>query len=612
MYMDCGSLEDAQKSFDSLVQRDVASWTTLIGGYAKHSNGEISMQLFRKMQWEGFEPNKITLLSLLNVYANPAYLEEGKLLHNNIRDKGFNLDIFLGTALIKMYSKCGSLDDAISLFHKIPNRDLVVWNTMIAAFASYAYDEMAVQLFEDMKHSGIKPDKITFVSLLDSCATTEALTHGQLVHGFIDDSEYKHDVAVRNALIKMYSKCGSLLKAQQSFDEMLERNVISWTTIIRANAQHGLGLKSLLLFDMMQRQGVKPDKVAFVTIIDVCAQLKALEEGKRIHAQLAHYNLELDVVLGTALLNMYGKCGCLEESQKLFDKIPDHNVLCWTVMISIYASHSQGKKALQLFRQMQSKGVKADKITFVSCLEACANVTYLAEAKGIHSCIIHSGLETDILVGNALLTMYGKCGCLEDALGVFNKLPERDVISYNAIITAFAQHGHGKAAFQFFAQMQHESLKPGDITFSSMLSACSHAGLLEEGCHYFASVNVNRDILVKLEHYGCMIDIFGRTGQLSQAEDLIRSMFPQPNEVVWMSLLNACRIHEDIERAQRAADHLLELDPDNSVPYLVLVSMFTRAGRWEDASKLKRLLMDKHENTKILGITIQEQGQCCC
>jgi pentatricopeptide repeat protein len=262
-------------------------------------------------------------------------------------------------------------------------------------------------------------------------------------------------------------------------------------------------------------------------------------------------------------------------------------------MIAAYAQNGQGEEALQLFRQMQLAGVKPNLKTFTSVLPACANLAALEQGKEIHKEIIRNRFKSDVFVGSALVDMYAKCGSLEHAQDEFYKICHPNVVSWNAMIAGYAMHGHGKEALQLFEQMQYSGTNPDSVTFISVLSACCHAGLVKEGCHYFDSMNQYYHITPTREHYGCMIDLLGRAGRLYEAQDLISKMPIKPDASMWGCLLAACRTHNNIKLGKYVAGCILELDPENTTPYVLLSNMYAEAGRWDGIEEVRKMMKDR-------------------
>ncbi|CAM6015544.1 unnamed protein product [Sphagnum balticum] len=476
--------------------------------YVKEGQPEKTMRLFQQMQQEGISPNEFTFVPVINACAGLGALEDGRLVHEQLIQSGCKFDVFVGNSLVDMYAKCGSIEDAWRVFNKMPSRDVVTWNAMILGQVKCGQGQKALELFREMEQEGVWPNTVTFMAVLNACASVVSLQEGKCVHEKVIQGGCESDILVGTSLVDMYAKCGSIEDAQRVFDKMPSRNVFTWTAII----------------------------------------------------------------LG------YVKCGQGQKALDLFQEMKQEDVVTWTAMILGHVKCQQGQKALELFRQMQWEGVWPNSVTFVGVLNACASVVALEEGRCAHEQIIERGWDSDVFVGSSLVDMYAKCGSMEDAWKVFNKMRSRDVVTWTAILGGCAMHGHGKDALQHFERMCEEGVEPNDVTFICLLSACSHAGLVDEGMHCYTSMITDYMISAQLEHYTCMVDLLGRAGHLQEAENMIMAMPCDPHVAPWMALLGACRIHGNVEMGERVAKQILELDPENSAGYVLLSNIYAAAG----------------------------------
>lgn len=563
----------------------------MIAVYAEHGKGKRAVRLLVRMEMEGVKPLKSTFITVLNACAGPAALAESKVVHARIVDSGFESDTVVGNALINVYCKCASVKDARQTFDKMDQQDIVSWNSMIATYAQNGYIKRAFRLFAQMQLEGVKPDKISFVNLLTACASQAALEKGRMAHGLIVEHGHQSDVFVGTALITMYGKCESVDESRLIFDSLPHRSVVSWNAMFAVYSQHGCNKEALQLFRLMQRKHVKPNKVTFINILDACTGSAALEDGRMIHSCAIQCKLDSDVLVRSALVHMYGNCGNVEQARSLFDKIQEPDVVLWTAMIGAYAQLGHGKEAVDLFRQMEQQGVKPNEVTYINILSACSSLSALAEGKMIHADLIEGGFEQVEAVGNALINMYAKCGGAGEAHSVFIMMTKRNVVSWSAMLAAYALHGHGKDALRLFERMKQEGVKPDEITFVSVLTACSHSGLLDEARQYYSSMSRDYGIVPNSSHCSCMVDLLGRAGRLDEAEDLINKMPFKAGVVEWMALLGACRNYADVARGKRAAEHVLDLDPKCSAAYVVLSNIYGATGRWAEAAKLRTLMV---------------------
>ncbi|KAJ7540196.1 hypothetical protein O6H91_10G005000 [Diphasiastrum complanatum] len=587
MYAKCGCTEDARELFDNMSERNVVSWNAMIAGYAQNGLGKEALALFEQMKQEGVQPNNVTFVLLLKACASLAALEQGKQLHFEIIKRGFQSDVVVGSTLVDMYAKCGFTEYARELFNNMSERDVVSWNVMIAGYAQNGLGKKALALYEQMKQEVVQPNSVTFILLLKACASLAALEQGKQLHSEIIKRGFQSDVVVGKTLVDMYAKCGCTEEARELFDNMSDRDVVSWNVMIAGYAHNELGKEALSLYEQMKQEGAQPDKVTFVLLLKACASLAALEHGKQLQSEIIKRGYQSDVVVGSTLVDMYAKCGCTEYARELFDNMSERDVVSWTAMIAGYAQNGLGKEALALYVQMKQESVQPDNVTFVLLIKACASLAALEQGKQLHTEIIKRGFQSDVVVGNTLVDMYAKCGCTEDARELFDNMSERDVVSWTAMIAGYAQNGLAQEALALFEQMQREGTKPNEVTYTSVLSACAHSGLVDQGRYVFDSMCKNHGVTPTREHYACMVDLLGRAGCLVDAELFINKMPIQPNNVVWMTLLGAARNHGHVEIGRRAFDCVVKLEPKNATPYVLLANIYVAAGRKDELAKIR-------------------------
>ncbi|XP_057854806.2 pentatricopeptide repeat-containing protein At5g27110 [Cryptomeria japonica] len=593
MYGKCGSIDKARELFDRMPQRDVISWNAMIGGYAQNGFVEKALETFKQMQLASVKPNSITFTSILPVCAKMGALEQGLDIHQSIIDGGFLSDIIVGNALLDMYAKCGSLDKARELFDRMPQRDVISWNEMIAGYAQNGFIEKALETFKQMQWTGVMPNSITFVSILPSCAKLGCLEQGMDIHQNIMEGGFLSDIMVGNALLDMYAKCGSIDKAYKLFDKMPQRNVVSWNAMIAGYAQNGLVEKALEIFKQMQMANIKPNSTTFVSILPVCAKMGALEQGMDIHQSIVEGGFLSDIIVGNSLVDMYTKCGSIDKAHEVFDKMVQRDVISWTAMIAGYTQNGLMEKALETFKQMQLAGVKPNVTTIASILPACANLGALEQGMDIHQSIMGGEVLSDIIVGNALVDMYAKCGSIDRAREVFDRMLQRDVISWNTMIAGYAQNGFCKDALKIFELMKHSGTYPDIVSFACVLCACSHAGLVDEGCANFNHMRNPYCITPTVDHYVCMVDLLARAGYLEDTLNFIIKMPVKPVVVVWMCFLSACRSHMNIGLGVFTAALLFDLDPKNAATYVLLSNIYAEVGWWGEVQMVRRLMKDR-------------------
>eukprot|EP01018_Ginkgo_biloba_P037439 Gb_29879 [translate_table: standard] len=515
-----------------------------------------------------------------------------KQIHAHMLVTGLNANAFLCTKLVNVYNECGSVDNARLVFDEKNRKNVFLWNAMIRGYSWNGPCKETLELYYQMKQEGIPPDNFTLSFVLKACASLSFLQEGRKIHCQIVRTGFESHVFVGNSLIDMYAKCGSIDVARQLFDTMSERDVVSWNAMISGFVQNGRANEALTLFYQMQLADVQPNCVTVATVLSACAHVGALQQGRWIHDYIIRSGFECDIFLGNSLIDMYAKCGNIDVARQFFNKMPKRNVVSWTSMITGYSQNGHADDACTLFQQMLLAEVKPDPVTMASVLQACAHLGALTQGKWIHRCILRSGLEADVSVGNSLVAMYAKCGSVEIARRVFDKMSERNVVSWSAMIAGYGMHGHGQDAVALFVEMQQTDTKPDHITFICVLSACSHAGLVDDGWQYFNSMIQDYCITPGLEHYACIVDLLGRAGHLQEAQDFIKMMPLKPDAGVWGALLSACRVHCNIQLGECVAEHLFALEPKNAGYYVLLSNIYAATGRWDEVAKVRTMMKE--------------------
>jgi pentatricopeptide repeat protein len=355
-----------------------------------------------------------------------------------------------------MYAKCGELSKAELVLRDTPARDVVCWSALIAGYAQQGHGYEALDCFERMLGEGLSPDAIAFTSILKACGKTGAIDKGKEIHDeIVRRGLLQKDIMLGTALVDMYAKCGVLRKAQQVLEELPFRNVVTWSVLIAGCVQHGENHEALNYFERMQSEGLFPDVVTFVCILKACGSIGAIDMGQRIHDEVASKGLlPTEVVLGTALIDMYAKCGMLKRAKQVLEELLVRNVVSWSALISGYVQHGQGHEALACFEDMKHDGIVPDVVIFISILSACGSTCAIEKGKQVHDEIVGRGLlHKNIMLDNALVDMYAKCGMLGKAEQVLEELPARDVISWNALMAGYAQQEQWYEAFGCFERM---------------------------------------------------------------------------------------------------------------------------------------------------------------
>lgn len=588
MYAKTGCLDDACRVFQGLSAKNRVAWNAMISGCAQQGQGQKALQCFQQMQLEGVEPDVVTFLAMLKACGSIAAIELGKHFEIELARLGLASDLEIGNTLVDMYAKCGSLDDAGRVFSNLLARTLVSWNALIGGYAQEGHGLKALQAFWQMQYEGFSPGKVTYLSVLKACSSIGALEQGKHIHRQIVEQGLDSDSVVRNSLIDMNAKLGDMSEARELFDTSTGRDLVSWNALMAGYAQQGHCHQAVELFEQMQVNGIVPDKSTYMSILQACGRSEGLDQGRQAHAKLITMGMHLDVGLVSALVEMYIACGKVQEARQVFDQAPQRSLAAWNSMMDGFVNQGHQQEALCFFQRLQEEGLKPSKTTFVIILRACGAISNLHQGRQMHAQLRQYGFESDLAVGTALVDMYSKCGSLHQARMAFDALPERSAVTWNCVIGAYARHGLALQSLQLFQEMQHDGLKPTDVTLLLVLCACSHAGLVDDATKLFQSMSGKFGIEPGLLHYACMADLLGRANRIQDAENLILHMPLQPHVAMWRSVLAACQTHGCVDIARRCFEQIVKLDPEDAAAYDLMSNIYNAAGRCEDAADIRK------------------------
>lgn len=418
-------------------------------------------------------------------------------------------------------------------------------------------------------------------------------------------SGFEADTFVQNGLISMYAKCGDVGVASDVFGRLVDRNLISWTSVVSGFVQNGCPVEGLRVFRCMRVEtDARPDFVVLVSVLKGYADVEDLVGGRSVHGLAVKLGLDREVDLVITLCAMYAKCGEVLVARLLFDGMENPVVILWNAMISGYAKNGYASEAVELFKEMVARNIGPDSITIRSATLACAQLGSLEVGKWMEDCTHKSEYRDDIFVKTTLIDMYAKCGSIINAHRVFDSIRDKDVVAWSAIIVGYGLHGHGKEAICLFKQMLSEGIKPNDVTFVGILSACNHAGLVDEGWKYFHSMH-DYGIVPRHQHYACVVDLLSRAGHLQKAYEFIMRMPMEPEVTVWGALLNACRIYGHVGLGELAAERVFELEPLNAGHYVQLSNIYAANGIWSGVVRV-RVLMKGRGAAKEIGNSFVE------
>ncbi|XP_010269696.1 PREDICTED: pentatricopeptide repeat-containing protein At4g33990 [Nelumbo nucifera] len=593
LYADLGDVSFSCLAFEQIPKKNVFAWNSMISGYVRNGCYRQAVDCYsRLLTTSGVRPDFFTFPVVLKACWD---LSDGRKMHCWISKLGIGSDVFVAASLVHMYSRLGFVDDARKMFDEMTVRDMGSWNAMISAYCQNGKAAEALEVFEEMRLEGMKLDPVTISSILPVCAPLNDLLRGMLIHVYVIKHGLEFDVFVSNALINMYAKLGSLDPARRVFDQMPVRDLVSWNSIIAAYEQNNDTTRALGFFVQMKQNGFQPDALTLVSLSSMVAQSGDSQNSRPIHAFMMRRGWLLeDIFLGNAVVDMYAKLGSIASAQKAFEAMPDKDVISWNALITGYAQNGLASEAIEVYHMMEGcSGIVPDQGTLVSILPALSHIGALQQGMRIHGQAIRMGLHLDVFVGTCLIDMYSKCGRLDDAISLFLQVPRMSSVPWNAIISGYGIHGHGEKALKLFQEMQSEGVKPDHVTFVSLLSACSHAGLVDQGQWCFQLMQEDYGIKPNLKHYGCMVDLLGRAGHLEKSYAFIKNMPILPDSSVWGALLGACRIHGNFELGMFASNRLFEVDSENVGYYVLLSNIYANVGKWDGVDKVRSLAKDR-------------------
>ncbi|XP_047949878.1 pentatricopeptide repeat-containing protein At5g19020, mitochondrial-like [Salvia hispanica] len=643
--------------------------------------GPVSLQSILK--------NSATSLAstLKSISSSPSLISHGQQLHCFILKSGLNFNVFIQNSLISMYSKTGMfscarsifessptldcssfnimiscyvkngrLGDAYKLFKKMPLRDCISYTTMIMGFAQNECYRDAIALYMEMRQLGVVPGELTMPSVLLAYARADGTRmNAMLLHGLVVKLGLDMHAFVSHNLVILYSVSSSLHDARMIFDNMMDRNVVSWNVMLNGYLKGGLVDLARDLFDEIPWKDIfswctmiggylqvgrlaealalycemrhtidsRPGYFILVHIVSTCAQATRLLEGQQFHALALKMGMTFHDFMHVTLIHLYAACqqvelayllfqegtkddipcwnaiiaglmrnGIVNEAVRLFSIMSRRDVFSWSSMISGYTQNGKHSLAIEVFHEMVGKGFKPNEITMVSVFSAISGLYALKEGRWAHQFIRCNSIPINDNLSEAIIDMYAKCGSIDSALEVFDQIRDktRNITPWNAIIYGLAMHGKAEVSLRIFADLQSQKIKPDSITLNGVLSACCHAGLVEEGKSHFRSMRATYGLEPNIKHYGCMVDLLGRAGRLNEAEELVQNMPMEADAVIWGTLLAACKMYENIDVGERAARNLARVEPSDGPGRIVLSNLYKDAGRWNDAFLVRRAM----------------------
>ncbi|CAD5321777.1 unnamed protein product [Arabidopsis thaliana] len=582
---------DARQMFGEMTKRSLYQWNTLLKSLSREKQWEEILYHFSHMFRDEEKPDNFTLPVALKACGELREVNYGEMIHGFVKkDVTLGSDLYVGSSLIYMYVKCGRMIEALRMFDELEKPDIVTWSSMVSGFEKNGSPYQAVEFFRRMvMASDVTPDRVTLITLVSACTKLSNSRLGRCVHGFVIRRGFSNDLSLVNSLLNCYAKSRAFKEAVNLFKMIAEKDVISWSTVIACYVQNGAAAEALLVFNDMMDDGTEPNVATVLCVLQACAAAHDLEQGRKTHELAIRKGLETEVKVSTALVDMYMKCFSPEEAYAVFSRIPRKDVVSWVALISGFTLNGMAHRSFEEFSIMLlENNTRPDAILMVKVLGSCSELGFLEQAECFHSYVIKYGFDSNPFIGASLVELYSRCGSLGNASKVFNGIALKDTVVWTSLITGYGIHGKGTKALETFNHMVKSSeVKPNEVTFLSILSACSHAGLIHEGLRIFKLMVNDYRLAPNLEHYAVLVDLLGRVGDLDTAIEITKRMPFSPTPQILGTLLGACRIHQNGEMAETVAKKLFELESNHAGYYMLMSNVYGVKGEWENVEKLR-------------------------
>ncbi|KAK4739145.1 hypothetical protein R3W88_002842 [Solanum pinnatisectum] len=636
-YIKLGCLNLAERVFDSLTSPDVVSYTAIISAFAKSNREREAFELFLEMRDLGIEPNEFTFVAILTACIRSLNLELGCQVHGLVIRLGYSSYTYVVNALMGLYSKCGLLEFVVLLFNAVPLRDIVSWNTVIACMVEQSMYDRAFEMYSELRRNEcLIADHFTLSMLLAASSRCLAVREGQELHRHALKSGLHGNLSVNNALIGFYTKCGTLKNvvdvfermpvkdvfswtemivaymefghvdlAMEIFNSMPERNSVSYNALLAGFSQNHEGFKALVLFCRMLEGGMELTDFTLTSVLNACGSMMERKISEQIHAFILKCGLKLNDHIETSLVDMCTRCGRMDDAEKIFDDLPlDHdNSILLTSMMCAYARNGQPEEAISLFLLRHSeKSLVVDEVALATILGVCGTLGILKLGEQIHCYAWKHGLMSDTGVGNAMISMYSKCGEMQSAVKTFEAMPTHDLVSWNSLLTSYVLHRQGDGALDTWAKMERLGVDPDSITCVLVISAYRHTSTnLVDCCQkFFSSMQSSYNVNPTSEHYAGFVGVLGYWGLLEEAEKIISAIPFEPKASVWHALLDGCRLHVNSIIGKRAMKNILSIVPQDPSTFILKSNLYSASGRWQ-CSELVRAEMREKGIRKIPG-----------
>nr|GMD87319.1 pentatricopeptide repeat-containing protein At1g74600, chloroplastic [Ipomoea batatas] len=584
---------------------DVISWNTVISGLNRSGFPRKSLYFYKSMVSQGITENSSTFSSVLSICNNAGFYRKGFEIQCRVVVFGLDMNIYIVSALVDLYMKVGLIEVALKLFYGLPERNLTLWNIVLRGICDLGRSKELLRLYTDMKLAGVEPNGLSFCYLLSGCGSGRFLLEGRQIHCFVLKNGWLvTNLFLANGLVDFYSACGVLSDARKSFEVIPPEDVISWSSMVSVYAANGLLQDALKAFEKMQSWAKRPSAQSFLGLLNLLSSRKELLLGEQIHCFVLKLGFDYgNALIQSALINMYGKCGHVESSVSLFENAPEASLeSCNSLMTSLLHCNVI-EDVLELFGFMVDESIGFDEVSLSSTLKALSLLASVSLniCALLHCCAIKVGFEYDIVVSCSLVDAYSKSGHIEHSDQIFRELPSPNAICFTAMINAYARLGKGSEALEMFGAMIQQGLKPDEVTLLCVLMGCSHSGMVEEARTVFDSMRTHHGINPDRRHYSCMVDLLGRRGLVSEAEELMNCATVDGDAVMWSSLLRSCRTHKNEQVGRRVAEKLMKLEAEEAAVWLQVSNFYCEIGDFDTSVQIREVAMARKMSREIGG-----------
>ncbi|XP_054791979.1 pentatricopeptide repeat-containing protein At2g03380, mitochondrial-like [Prosopis cineraria] len=599
LYGSFGFVQYARTVFDRIPSPDFYSWKVMLRWYFLNDMYSEIVPFYTRMRVSVQGHDEVVFTFVLKAACELRDVVEGMKVHCQIV-KTNTIDSFVLTGLLDMYSKCGEVQRARVVFDEMFDSHVVSWTSMIAAYVQNDSEEEGLVLFNRMREGFIAGNQVTVGSLLKACTKLGYLHQGKWVHGYVIKNGIEMEHFLATCLLDMYVKCGDIRDARSVFDELSTAELVSWTAMIVGYTQRGHPDKALELFANEKWACLMPNSLTVASLLSACAQLSNTTMGKSLHVQIIKLGLD-DPVVSSALVYMYAKCHMTADARDIFETITHRSVISWNSIISGYAQNGSAHEALGLFKRMRLASFLPDAVTLVCTFSSCASLGALELGSSLHALSLKYGtVSSSVYVGTALLNFYAKCGDAKSARAVFDEMRDKNSVTWSAMIGGCGMLGDGNASLALFMDMLKENLELNEVVSTTILTACSHAGMVGEGLRLFILMCKELNFVPSMKHYTCMVDLLARSGNLEAALEFINKMPVQPNVGVYGAFLHGCGLHSRFDLGEVALRRMLELHPDESCYYVLMSNLYASDGRWSQVKHVRELMKQRGLN-KVPG-----------